>query len=708
MYSFIRSIGSKKIIKQAFVIILLAISYSIQSNAQEWIKQNPSLSGSNLLSINGNKNSTILASGENGRILKSTDWGQNWSEITAMNGFSPIKKICFSSNNTAWVSYTNFIFKTTNSGLKWDINLYPGPISAICPIDSLNIYLFGELGLVYKTTDCGENWKRVFYEYSISINSGCFADVNIGWMCGPKGMILNTANGGVTWNKQSSGTESNINAIKFSNNKNGFAVGSQGLILHTSDGGLNWIKRQDTASGELVDLYLVDNNTVFAISKEGIILKSVDTGMTWQSTTKSGLGKLNSIYMRDKENGFIVGEGGLILKTSDGGANWIINQKPEASDLMSSCFLDKNTCWMVGRRGTVLFTSDGGNNWNRKSDSLKGDFFSVAFLNKDTGYITGYGQILKSTNAGNDWVICHKDPYGYKYSQIIIGNDSTLYVLLSGNHLLYSNDFGKTWDQKFTGYFNYENSICSYGNFIWAAGQNGIIINSTDKGDKWNLQYSGTNYSLNSIFFIDGNIGWAAGNNGVIVRTNDGGKTWLSVESWMTNDLSQIIFVDKLNGWVVGSSGIIANSTDGGVSWSIVQSGLTDNINTVSFVDKNTGWFGGTGGTIYKYKNNTLLSSKNSVAENGFSLGQNYPNPFNPTTKISFSIKKESFVKLTVYDIKGEVVSQLVHSYFKKGYYETSFSGEDIASGVYIYCLRIIPVDGSDPLVFSKKMLLVK
>ena len=51
-------------------------------------------------------------------------------------------------------------------------------------------------------------------------------------------------------------------------------------------------------------------------------------------------------------------------------------------------------------------------------------------------------------------------------------------------------------------------------------------------------------------------------------------------------------------------------------------------------------------------------------------LYQNYPNPFNPKTVIGYKLKEYGYVKLRVYDIKGEEVSLLVNEYQNKGYYE--------------------------------------
>ncbi len=114
-----------------------------------------------------------------------------------------------------------------------------------------------------------------------------------------------------------------------------------------------------------------------------------------------------------------------------------------------------------------------------------------------------------------------------------------------------------------------------------------------------------------------------------------------------------------------------------------------------------------------------LVSVKNEwVPVNNYILYQNYPNPFNPSTKIGYKLKERGYVKLYVYDIKGELVSVLVNEVQEAGYYEVEFNaevgsrqssvGKSLASGVYIYQI-FISSDNRIP-IFSdtKKMVYIK
>lgn len=90
-----------------------------------------------------------------------------------------------------------------------------------------------------------------------------------------------------------------------------------------------------------------------------------------------------------------------------------------------------------------------------------------------------------------------------------------------------------------------------------------------------------------------------------------------------------------------------------------------------------------------------------------YSLEPNYPNPFNPSTRISYSVTAESYVKLDVFDITGRLVTSLVDGHKAAGDYQIEFDGNQLASGVYITRMTANTNNYSS---FSKtiKMILMK
>ena len=90
-----------------------------------------------------------------------------------------------------------------------------------------------------------------------------------------------------------------------------------------------------------------------------------------------------------------------------------------------------------------------------------------------------------------------------------------------------------------------------------------------------------------------------------------------------------------------------------------------------------------------------------------FKLAHNFPNPFNPSTTINYAIPKESNVKLTIYNIKGQKVKILVNEKQERGDYSMTWNGSDknnkrVASGIYFYKLETSKQNA------VKKMLLLR
>jgi hypothetical protein len=86
-----------------------------------------------------------------------------------------------------------------------------------------------------------------------------------------------------------------------------------------------------------------------------------------------------------------------------------------------------------------------------------------------------------------------------------------------------------------------------------------------------------------------------------------------------------------------------------------------------------------------------------------YALEQNYPNPFNPSTTIEFSLPEDvKNVKLSIYNVLGEKVTELVNTSLIAGKYQYKWNAGNVATGMYIYELR------TDKFVSVKKMMLLK
>jgi len=97
-----------------------------------------------------------------------------------------------------------------------------------------------------------------------------------------------------------------------------------------------------------------------------------------------------------------------------------------------------------------------------------------------------------------------------------------------------------------------------------------------------------------------------------------------------------------------------------------------------------------------------IVSVEDELKPLTYNLEQNYPNPFNPVTFIKYSIPEVSKVSLTLFNLLGEEVADLVNEEKVAGYYTIEFNAATLPSGVYFYQLR------AGNYVDTKKMLLLK
>ena len=102
------------------------------------------------------------------------------------------------------------------------------------------------------------------------------------------------------------------------------------------------------------------------------------------------------------------------------------------------------------------------------------------------------------------------------------------------------------------------------------------------------------------------------------------------------------------------------------------------------------------------------LDNDNYVqSPSSFKLYSNYPNPFNPVTNLQYDLPQDGLVNITVYDMLGNVINNLVNTYRSPGYKSvqwnaTNNQGQPVSAGVYLYSIE------AGEFRQTKKMILLK
>ena len=103
----------------------------------------------------------------------------------------------------------------------------------------------------------------------------------------------------------------------------------------------------------------------------------------------------------------------------------------------------------------------------------------------------------------------------------------------------------------------------------------------------------------------------------------------------------------------------------------------------------------------------STLSNQTETVPVYFNAVQNFPNPFNPLTTLKYDLLEDSFVEITIYDMLGNVVNNLVNRNQMQGYKSvqwnaTNNQGQPVSTGLYFYTIQ------AGDFIQTKKMLLLK
>lgn len=117
---------------------------------------------------------------------------------------------------------------------------------------------------------------------------------------------------------------------------------------------------------------------------------------------------------------------------------------------------------------------------------------------------------------------------------------------------------------------------------------------------QWVAQSSGTDASLNSVFFTDSKTGYAVGDGGTILKTINGGTNWIQQVSGTTEFLNSVYFTDNKTGYAVGF-GVILKTTDSGETWNATADiPIGEWCSSVFFPSKTTGYIATRANNHYK------------------------------------------------------------------------------------------------------------
>lgn len=370
------------------------------------------------------------------------------------------------------------------------------------------------------------------------------------------------------------------------------AVGASGLIMRSTDNGTNWSHIQSNLSSKLNSVSIINSTTAYVAGDDITLLKTTDAGATWTSVSTTGIsGSIAQVQFMTETNAFLRIEN-TIYKSVNSGVDWSSIITNSDGSLSAMCAISE-TKLFYGTTNGSLYSANYSGLWL----SSYIDIFSNLPWPKFVKAIVSNGnniaafsnseQIFVSTNSGVNWNTATLAGLNYACATFMTGDD--LVAVTTDERIVTSTDGGLNWGSASPAGSANVTTISHNlsGNGI-ILGSGGIQHNSNNSGSTWSITSdSETLNQLNSIFTLNGTTIWAAGNNGAMIKSTDGGNSWFSLTSGITDTIKDIKFVSDLTGYFVAKNKIY-KSIDGGVSWAQNKAASTGvYLNEISALNQN-------------------------------------------------------------------------------------------------------------------------
>ena len=415
-------------------------------------------------------------------IIKTTNGGENWLLVEYYN--NPALSDIYFLDQTKGVAAgeDGCVMVSTNSGLNWTRTGSPSNmgVSSVVFTDSQTGFGFGSGNIYLKTTNGGTNWSEEDFGFSSNkqfLDAQVTPDGKI-HAIGNYGTILISENGGTNWQINSSVTENTLSEILFVNNNTGYAVCGYGSgdILKTTDAGETWVSQINQYHTPMYGLSFTDAETGY-IAGSIDIKKTTNGGTNWFNVYSSTTNEIfTDVVFTNPNTGYITGSYGKLLKTTNAGMTWspnIINTS--GGSITSLYFVNENTGFATGSSGDIAKTTNAGQNWTSQASPFPFAYLtSVNFSDENTGYVSSGSGLLRTTNAGDTWNILNAPSGGYYKIQF---RNNFGYAVSSNGKIIKSTDAGGNWIEQptvtdnglYALYFNSDN-------YVYAGGLLGSIL----------------------------------------------------------------------------------------------------------------------------------------------------------------------------------------------------------------------------------------
>jgi photosystem II stability/assembly factor-like uncharacterized protein len=296
-----------------------------------------------------------------------------WIEQASGTAFT-LNSISFLNSNTGFAAGdSSVLLRTTNGGGNWQQLTIPLQGNFIY-VKVFNSLVFAAInsqnsGYILKSTDMGNNW--VVNNPTGLFRKVRFPDVEFGYAL-LIGNFLRTTNGGDNWSNHPMSFPVKDFSFQYQHSwctayqTNGSS--SNNYLFMSQSQGLSWITMRivqnvNNMSGGFEKLFFLSNdndgiciyNDLQAPKK---LMKTDNQGLNWVDCSGDGLNGdyLNISNIALNPNVWLVGD--YVLKSTNAGDSWAINWN--TNQFKDIIFINDNTGWLAGANGRIYKTTNGG------------------------------------------------------------------------------------------------------------------------------------------------------------------------------------------------------------------------------------------------------------------------------------------------------------------------------------------------------------
>jgi len=308
--------GQRPTVATLLVLTLGAVAAAAQEPiAPEPAAQAP-LAGKTLLLDAAVEDDHLVAVGDRGHILTSSDNGASWRQAEVPTR-ATLTGVYFHDRERGWVvGHDAAILRTADGGSTWEIVHWgpeeESPLLDVWFSDADNGFAIGAYGSFYRTSDSGRTWGfEPISEWDFHLHHLARSDDGHLYIAAEAGMIYRSDDGGETWVELPSPYEGSFFGTLPLEGNAVLVFGLQGHLYRSDDAGETWTPIETGTTAMLTDGIRLTDGTLVISGLGGTLLVSADGGSTFDLLPQPDRRGISAIVEAGEENLLVVGEFGV-------------------------------------------------------------------------------------------------------------------------------------------------------------------------------------------------------------------------------------------------------------------------------------------------------------------------------------------------------------------------------------------------------------